>query len=247
MSQPKSVLPRNGFSFQQFFVAHDRCAMKVGTDGVLLGAWAPVSDAQRILDIGSGSGLISLMLAQRTAGQAQIDGVELDSLAAEQSRENIRNSPWPDSITIHCDDIERWANQQEGRYQLIVSNPPFFEPGVPCATHERDMARSTATLNHETLLRCATRLINEDGFFCVVLPTEQGETFYKLAEQQGWHCRYRMDVSETESRPPHRILLALSPIDGEHYHERITIRGSDRLYSQAWRGLTGAFYLSLAN
>ncbi|BDH44868.1 tRNA1(Val) (adenine(37)-N6)-methyltransferase [Salmonella enterica subsp. enterica serovar Choleraesuis] len=221
--------------------------MKVGTDGILLGAWAPIAGVQRILDIGSGSGLIGLMLAQRTEGHAQIDCVELDSEAADQARENVQASPWPESIRVHCADIKEWAGEQEGRYQLIVSNPPFFEPGIACATSQRDMARTTASLDHSALLNCAARLINEDGFFCVVLPTAQGESFSQLAKEQGWFCRYRMDVSETEVRAPHRMLLALSPSDGEHYHERIAIRDPDQHYSEAWRGLTGAFYLAMAN
>ena len=93
MSQPKTPLRRNGFTFKQFFVAHDRCAMKVGTDGILLGAWAPVAKAQRVLDIGAGSGLLTLMLAQRTDDTVTLDAVELDAQAAEQARENIDASP----------------------------------------------------------------------------------------------------------------------------------------------------------
>lgn len=243
MPQPKNLLPRNGFSFQQFFVAHDRCAMKVGTDGILLGAWAPLAGVNRILDIGTGSGLIGLMLAQRTQGNAEIDGVELDIQAAGQAAENVAASPWPHSMHIHCADIDSWSREQLGRYQLIVSNPPYFEPGIACSSGQRSMARTTATLDSTTLLECAARLINEDGFLCVVLPVEQGERFQVQAQQQGWYCRYRMDVSETEQRLPHRVLLALSPCDGDRYHERIAIRGADHLYSAAWHGLTGAFYL----
>lgn len=134
MSQSGSVLRRNGFTFKQFFVAHDRCAMKVGTDGILLGAWAPVADVKRILDIGTGSGLLALMLAQRTDDNVPIDAVELDSGAAMQAQENVAHSPWPHRITVHTDDIQRWAPRQTVRFDLIISNPPYYEPGVECAT-----------------------------------------------------------------------------------------------------------------
>lgn len=114
MSQSGSVLRRNGFTFKQFFVAHDRCAMKVGTDGILLGAWAPVADVKRILDIGTGSGLLALMLAQRTDDNVPIDAVELDAGAAMQAQENVAHSPWPHRITVHTDDIQRWAPRRSG-------------------------------------------------------------------------------------------------------------------------------------
>ena len=129
-------LNKNGFTFKQFFVAHDRCAMKVGTDAILLGAWAPVAGVRRILDIGSGSGLIALMLAQRTSSPVEIDAVELDGEAAQQARENVQQSPWPQRIHIHQQDIARWAEDCEQRYSLIVSNPPYFAPGVACSTAE---------------------------------------------------------------------------------------------------------------
>lgn len=108
MSQSTSVLRRNGFTFKQFFVAHDRCAMKVGTDGILLGAWAPVAGVKRCLDIGAGSGLLALMLAQRTSDSVIIDAVELESEAAAQAQENINQSPWAERINVHTADIQQW-------------------------------------------------------------------------------------------------------------------------------------------
>ncbi len=136
MSQLKAQLRRDGFTFKQFFVAHDRCAMKVGTDGILLGAWAPVAGVKRILDIGTGSGLQALMLAQRTEEHVTIDAVELDPQAARQASENAADSPWADRIRVECADVLTWASEQTARYDLIVSNPPYFTPGVECGTPE---------------------------------------------------------------------------------------------------------------
>lgn len=131
MSQSKFALPRNGFTFKQFFVAHDRCAMKVGTDGILLGAWAPIAGVKHVLDIGAGSGLLALMLAQRTGHDVQVDAVELDEEAAAQARENALASPWSSRIEICQADIHQWQPSQTRRYELIISNPPF----LPKACH----------------------------------------------------------------------------------------------------------------
>ncbi|WP_313655412.1 tRNA(1)(Val) (adenine(37)-N(6))-methyltransferase TrmN [Pantoea sp.] len=236
-------LNNNGFTFKQFFVAHDRCAMKVGTDAILLGAWAPVASVRRILDIGSGSGLIALMLAQRTPSQVAIDAVELDADAAQQAQENVQLSPWPDRISVYQQDIASWAEACDKRYSLIVSNPPYFAPGVACSSVARDSARATASLDHQTLLRSAALLIEEEGMFCVVLPVDIGQTFITLAQADGWHLRFRLDVAEYAHRPPHRVVLGLSPQAGETLLERLAIRAPDTRYSDEWCGLTQAFYL----
>lgn len=243
MSQQKAVLRADGFTFKQFFVAHDRCAMKVGTDGVLLGAWAPVAEATSVLDIGTGSGLIALMLAQRTGENVTIHAVELDEQAAGQARENAAASPWADRIQIYHDNISHWAKQREQRYSLIVSNPPYFAPGSECATPERASARYTADLTHDVLLACAEALITEEGYFCVVLPTAAGDKLLALALQRGWHLRFRTDIADNDARPPNRVLLALSPKPGEEFLDRMTIRGPDQRYSEAHCSLTRDFYL----
>ncbi|WP_061710020.1 tRNA(1)(Val) (adenine(37)-N(6))-methyltransferase TrmN [Pseudenterobacter timonensis] len=243
MSHPNTLLRRNGFTFKQFFVAHDRCAMKVGTDGILLGAWSPVAGVKRILDIGSGSGLLALMLAQRTGEQVSIDAVELDEQAAGQAAENVAESPWAARVQVICADVVTWATGQTGRYDLIVSNPPYFAPGVACGTTEREKARYTGSLTHHALLTCAANLISEEGFFCVVLPTETGDLFLEQAREMGWHLRLRTDIAETEGRLPHRVLLALSPHQGESFTDRLVIRGADQRYSDDYTALTRPFYL----
>ena len=243
MSQPKAQLRRDGFTFKQFFVAHDRCAMKVGTDGILLGAWAPVAGVKRILDIGSGSGLLALMLAQRTEASVTIDAVELDMSAAQQASENMAESPWASRVRVECADILIWATEQTARYDLIVSNPPYYEPGVECATPEREQARYTGSLDHQALLVSAANLISEEGFFCVVLPERTGNAFIKKAQGIGWHLRLRTDIADTEGRLPHRVLLALSPKEGECFSDRMVIRGPDQRYSEDYTALTQPIYL----
>ena len=243
MSQSKFALPRNGFTFKQFFVAHDRCAMKVGTDGILLGAWAPIAQVKHVLDIGTGSGLLALMLAQRTANSAQLDAVELDEEAATQARDNVAASNWPGRIAVYQAPIQQWQPQPPRRYELIVSNPPFFAEGVPCAPSQREQARYTTSLDHTTLLTCAADLITEEGFFCVVLPVDIGNAFVERAKAMGWHLRLRTDVAETEMRPPHRVLLAFSPSAGECFSDRLVVRGPEQQYSEGFTALTRDFYL----
>ncbi|WLI75963.1 tRNA1(Val) (adenine(37)-N6)-methyltransferase [Kosakonia sp. H02] len=243
MSQPKAPLRRDGFTFKECFIAHDRCAMKVGTDGIMLGAWSPVSNARHALDIGTGSGLLALMLAQRTPSTVIIDAVELDEQAAGQAQENVQASPWANRIAVNCADIREWSQQKTARYDLIVSNPPYFDEGVKCATPERERARYTTTLDHQTLLEIAATLITEEGFFCVVLPIEAGDLFTAKALDLGWHLRLRTDVAETEGRLPHRVLLAFSPRQGEVFADRLVIRGPDQRYSDSFTALTQAFYL----
>ncbi|WP_455425435.1 tRNA1(Val) (adenine(37)-N6)-methyltransferase [Dryocola sp. LX212] len=243
MSRQKANLRRDGFTFKQFFIAHDRCAMKVGTDGTLLGAWAPVANVKSVLDIGTGSGLLALMLAQRTGDDVPIDAVELDPVAAEQAAENASTCPWASRINVHCADIREWAQQASQRYNLIVSNPPFFEQGSTCASPERAQARYTTTLDHSALLNSATQLITEDGFFCVIMPETAGTAFSEQAKSQGWFVRYRADVADNETRLPHRVMLALSPTDGEYFTERLVIRGPDQNWSEGYCGLTQDFYL----
>lgn len=243
MSQQKVALRTNGFTFKQFFVAHDRCAMKVGTDGVLLGAWAPVAGAHRVLDIGTGSGLIALMLAQRTSPTVIVDAVELDEQAAGQAQENVAASPWNERINIFQGDILQWAKDCVHRYSLIVSNPPYFAAGVECATPERAAARYTTGLSHNALLECAENLITEDGYFAVILPESAGNELVTLASQRGWYLQLRTDISDNERRPPNRVLLALSLQPDEPFFDRMTIRGPDQRYSEAHCSLTCEFYL----
>ncbi|KFC79076.1 putative O-methyltransferase [Buttiauxella agrestis ATCC 33320] len=217
--------------------------MKVGTDGTLLGAWVPVANVKNVLDIGTGSGLLALMLAQRTPDHVTVDAVELDPAAAEQAAENAAGCKWSSRISVHCADIREWAQQATQRYSLIVSNPPFFTQGSDCASPERAQARYTTTLDHNALLSSAAQLITEDGFFCVIMPETSGTAFCELAKTQGWFVRYRTDIADNETRLPHRVMLALSSTDGEYFTERLIIRGPDQQYSEGYCSLTQDFYL----
>ncbi|QDX29169.1 tRNA(1)(Val) (adenine(37)-N(6))-methyltransferase TrmN [Dickeya poaceiphila] len=244
--QQHTPAPRaGGFTFKQFFVAHDRCAMKVGTDGVLLGAWAPLHKETRILDIGCGSGLVALMLAQRSGGRTPVDGVELDTAASAQASDNAALSPWADYIRIYQADIAAYAQAATARYSLIVSNPPYFSVGVDCASAQRAQARYTTTLTHDALLDCASRLLESGGRFCVVLPLQVADSFLRLAQQLAWYADIWVDVADSPARPVNRVLLSLRRHAVALTRASLIIRDDNRHYSASFQALTRDFYLSM--
>ncbi|MBI6547526.1 tRNA(1)(Val) (adenine(37)-N(6))-methyltransferase TrmN [Xenorhabdus lircayensis] len=243
----KPAFRRGGFTFKQFFVGHDKCAMKVGTDGVLLGAWAPVYNRNRCLDIGCGSGLIALMIAQRTEEHTVIDAVELDVFAAMQAVDNVQQSPWPSRITVYQQDIHelvrQHVQQNNPQYDLIVSNPPYFEPAIACRNEARNQARYTESLTHQGLLACVRELIKPTGLFCVVLPYGIGKQFEKMAVNLGWFTHVRVNIRDRSDKPLHRLLLGLSLQEQETQVSELTIRALDGAYSDEFRQLVTDFYL----
>ncbi|MCB5308750.1 tRNA(1)(Val) (adenine(37)-N(6))-methyltransferase TrmN [Yersinia massiliensis] len=240
----KPVLRGGGFTFKQFFVAHDRCAMKVGTDGVLLGAWVPVEKARKALDIGCGSGLIALMIAQRSSPEVIIDGVELEPEAAQQASSNVALSPWAERVNIYAQDVHEFAKNHLHQYDLIVSNPPYFAPAVACRDEARDTARYTGSLTHDALLDCAEKLLTEDGVFCVVLPHDLGVELVRLAEQKSWFTRSRVDIRDRPGKPLHRMLLTLSRQFGTTDYQHLDLRQSEGVYSPEFCALLSDFYLN---
>ena len=171
-------MPNPYFQFKQFTVRHDKCAMKVGTDGVLLGAWAPVQDVKRILDVGAGSGLISLQLAQRNP-EAVITSVEIDPAAAAQAQENIQSSPWSNRMEVVCCDFRKY--HPEDKFDLIVSNPPYFVDALRCPDNQRCMARHTSELNYELLFGHSAHLLSEQGVISIIIPAEVERTVIDTA------------------------------------------------------------------
>lgn len=147
------------FQFKQFTVWHDKCAMKVGTDGVLLGAWTPVESSARILDIGTGTGLVALMLAQRCS--ASVIALEIDETAAQQAAENITRSPWGNRIEVVCQDFRLYSNKNNSlKYDTIVSNPPYFTDSLKCPDSQRNTARHNDNLSYEELLKGVSNLLS---------------------------------------------------------------------------------------
>lgn len=237
-----------GFQCKKFYVAHDQCAMKVGTDGLILGACAPLPPAgSAILDIGAGSGLLSLMLAQRTAGANPIDAVELDPVAAQQAKANVANSPWPDSIHVIRGDILTY--QTDKRYRLIVSNPPFFQQALPATDSLRHQARHNDSLPFAQLLDKASELLAPQGEFALVLPVAEAAQLLQLAQPRGWQLHHCTDVFSKAGKAAVRQLLLFGQSSTKAESAAATVRdklvihqaGGD--YSAEYRALLRDFYL----
>jgi tRNA1Val (adenine37-N6)-methyltransferase len=231
-----------GFQCKKFYIAHAQCAMKVGTDGLLLGAWTPLPPAgSGILDIGAGSGLLSIMLAQRTLGANPIDAIELDEAAAEQARTNVANSPWPDAVQLIKGDILTYHTKK--RYRLIVSNPPFFHNAMPAQDARRHQARHSNSLPLQALLQTARQLLAADGVLALVLPLDTADALVELAQQQGWQLSQYCAVHSKVEKPVQRVLLSLSLQPQITRHSTLIIHQADGDYSADYKALLRDFYL----
>ncbi len=240
-------MPKDSFSFRQFTIRHDRCAMKVGTDGVLLGAWAPLVGACRVLDIGAGSGLIALMLAQRTT--AQVVGLEVDSSSAAQARENVCASPFADRVEIIEGDVLNAEVQTRlglETFDAIVTNPPFFEETLASPLLERDRARRTAHLSYEALVAAADVLLSNGGTFSVILPAASARRFKGLASERNWALLKQTDVCTKEGKPMKRTLLHFlkgKAMSAQAEFATLSLMNADGSRSDAYSALCRDFYL----
>lgn len=231
------------FSFKQFSVSQDCCAMKVGTDGVLLGAWLSVSpDMTKALDIGSGTGLIALMLAQRFP-LLQINGVEIDDKAVEQSRENVLASPWSSRINIIAGDIRAFKNE---KFDVIVSNPPFFTDMCDSLNKQRMLARHENTLSFVELFAKVKQLLNKNGQFSLIYPSDRVLEVEALARDNTLFCQRKTIVFPNPQKKSKRILQTFSSIPCENYVEdKLTIEtGIRHDYTDSYKKILADFYLA---
>jgi len=228
------------FHFQQFSIAQDRTAMKVGTDSILLGAWVEAENPKRILDIGSGSGLLSLMMAQKFT-TASIDGVDLDKDACEQARENIAASPWSDRIHIFHQRIQDFGEHK--LYDLIISNPPYFPGDLEAKGNPRKKARQGEDLDLEGLVRQLGRLLDEKGQACIILPFDKLEPLNRLLLNHPLYPHRICTVYPRLEKTPNRFLMALGKEEKPLLEEEIVIQiGGANHYSEAYKMLTQEFY-----
>ena len=235
-------MPNPFFSFKQFTIRHDRCAMKVGTDGVLLGAWTDIRHSRRILDIGTGTGLISLMLAQRQA-DATITAIDIDAEAVSQAQENIQDSPWKERITAVLQDLKTYRPQE--LFDTIVSNPPYFIDSLKCPDSQRNTARHTDTLDMHTLLYQTSLLLTPEGRFSIVLPAEQTNTLIEAAGRVGLYPSRHTAVITRPGLTPKRTLMEFTRQKEAFQTEELVIELERHVYSEAYIALTKDFYLKM--
>jgi tRNA1Val (adenine37-N6)-methyltransferase len=231
------------FHFKQFTIEQDRCSMKVGTDGILLGAWADVAGVNNILDIGTGTGVIAIMLAQR-ALQAEIHAVEIDEAAWSQALDNMKNAPWADRLHAHLDAIQHFVKKTSLRFDLVVSNPPFFSGGTLSNSQDKTSVRHTIKLPHGDLLAAVRTLLTPDGRFCVVLPYLEGLRFREMANSYHLFCTKMTDIKPKEGKAVERLLLQFErSVKRLEKDELVIQNGGVNEWTEEFRALTGEFYL----
>lgn len=233
------------FEFKAFTVQQDQCAMKIGTDSVLLGAWTPLNtNPFSILDIGAGTGVLSLQLAQRSAAQV-IDALEIDELAYEQCVDNFEASPWADRLFCYHADLAEFTEEIEDQYDLIISNPPFYSEDFKTDNNQRDLARFTDALPFEHLVDSVSKLLTKDGVFSVVIPYKEESHFITLASQVGLFPNRILHVKGTKHSEIKRSLLAFSFRESVIKTEALVIEIERHQYTQEYINLTQDFYLNM--
>lgn len=230
------------FKFKQFTIYHDRCGMKVGTDGVLLGAWCDVEQAKRVLDVGTGSGLIALQIAQRNP-TAQVVGVEIEEAAAGQAADNAARSPWQERIQIICTDYKSFEDGQ--KFDAIVSNPPYFVDALRSPDAQRRLARHIEGLNYDVLFRHSPSLLAAGGRICIITPAEVEKLVQDTAWNFGFHPSRLTRVFTKPGKPCRRILWEFSAAVGPCVEETLYIEAEGGGYSDAYVALTHDFYLNM--
>lgn len=231
------------YRFKQFTVFHDKCAMKVGTDGVLLGAWANVDNLDTVLDVGSGSGIISLMIAQRC--NANILGIEIDDAACAQAVENADNSPWACRIAFRNEDFREFHKTQFRKFDLIISNPPYFNKSLKTGDNRRNHARHDDSLDNNDLLKGAQNLLAENGRLAVIMPYTEGCIFIAEAVKKGLFCVRKTNVYTIPDSTIGRLLLEFAFKPEKVAEDNLVIgTGEHNKYTDAYKNLTGDFYLS---
>lgn len=237
-------MPNSAFAFKQFNVKQDKCAMKVGTDAVLLGSWIQPNGSTHILDIGTGTGVIALMLAQKT--NASIVGIDIDVSATQQAQENVDESKFKNSITLFNTSFQDYVKTTSLKFQLIVSNPPFFEQSLKSSDEKRSNARHADVLPFDELLEGVIKVLDESGKFCLILPTLEADKFRNMAQKKGLYLSKLLRIkSRVDKDTDKRHLMQFEFKPTEFSEETIAIEEDERhSYTEAYKELTKAYYLN---
>ncbi|MCX6172429.1 MAG: methyltransferase [Flavobacterium sp.] len=234
------------FQFKQFAVQQDRCAMKIGTDAVLLGAWCPIKNNPfSILDIGAGTGILSLMLAQRS-NAAQIDAIEINDEAYEQCVENFESSPWGDRLFCFHAGLDEFLDEPEDEYDLIISNPPFYSENYKTDSAQRDLARFQEAMPFEDLIEAVRLLLSENGIFAVIIPFKEEEKFIDLCAEVELYPIKVTRVKGTPTTEVKRSLLAFKRYElSVLTADELVIETARHQYTEDYIALTKDFYLKM--
>ena len=247
MMTKKELKVSKAFKFKEFEIHQDQCAMKIGTDGILLGAWASMDNVESALDIGAGTGVIGIMLAQRSVSSI-IHAVEIDTASWKQAKENMAISPWNDRLTVFNESIQDYSKLCQDEYDLIISNPPFFSGGTLSDSNDRNNVRHTIKLPNGDLLSAARKLMKPNGRFCVILPFMEGLRFVERAEHYNLYCTKMTEVKPKAESAIERLLLRFenNPVKNM-VKDSLVIQnnGSRNDYTHEYTALTKDFYLNM--
>lgn len=242
------------FKFKQFEINQDKCAMKIGTDGVLLGAWTPIQQNPfSILDIGAGTGIVALMLAQRSHAEL-IDAIEIDDDAYEQCVNNFEQSPWGDRLFCYHASLDEFVAEIEDQYDLIISNPPFYSEDYKSENQQRDLARFNDALPFDHLIESVSKLLSENGIFSVIIPFKEEASFIKIAATFHLFPNRILQVKGNPSSEIKRSLIAFSFRETCAEQSRSSVLKKETLivetgrheYTEDYINLTKDFYLKMS-
>jgi tRNA1Val (adenine37-N6)-methyltransferase len=234
------------FKFKQFSVQQDRCAMKIGTDAVLLGAWCPIDNNPfSVLDIGAGTGILSLMLAQRSNAE-QIDSIEIDEEAYEQCVENFENSTWSDRLFCFHAGLDEFVDEPEDEYDIIISNPPFYSEDYKTDSSQRNLARFQDALPFEDLIEATDLLLSDNGIFAVIIPYKEEERFIDLCAEVELFPVKVTRIKGSHTTPIVRSLLAFKRYElSVLTADELVIEINRHEYTDDYTNLTKDFYLKM--
>ncbi len=230
------------FQFKEFCIQQDRCAMKIGTDGVLLGAWTQTNNDFSILDVGTGTGLIALMLAQKTSSDT-IDAIEIDEDAYEQAVENFENSPWADRLFCYHASLLEFADEMDEQYDLIVSNPPFFEETQSSMHPKRKQARFTSSLPFTHLFASVAKLLSREGRFTMIAPFKEEENILAIAKKHNLYPKQICRVQGNQQSKIKRSLFEFSFRKTDTKFDTLTLETERHKRTTAYENLVNDFYL----
>ncbi len=232
------------FHMRHFSLHHHRSTMKVGTDAVILGAWVDLTGLEKILDVGTGCGILAMMLAQRS--NAQIDALDIDLPSVREASENFAASQWRDKMNAYHADYVSFPNIITHKYDLIVSNPPFFTSVFKTTRPRRNLARHTDTLSFETMVATSAALLTENGCLAVVLPDTEAPRFLDICTLAGLNLKEQLNVVPVEGRLPNRLNMVFAKQKPkEIISKQFTIRYADGNFTEEYKDLLRDFYLGL--
>jgi tRNA1Val (adenine37-N6)-methyltransferase len=232
------------FAFKQFKIKQDKCAMKVGTDAVLLGAWTACGKAKKILDVGTGTGVLALMLAQKS--EADIWAIDIDKESYLEAKENVGQSKWPERVHVLNISMQEFSKSSDNDFDVIISNPPYFTDAYKAKELSRNTARHTDELPFDQLVECVAKLLSDDGFFFSILPYNEALQFKNIAAKNNLHLIKSTRVKTKPDKEPKRLLMMYSKQDSTHQEDELVIELDERHhYTREYIDLTKDYYLDI--